>query len=312
MKTKQVNTISISISILFLTVAWGFSWPVMKIGLEDIGPFTFSFLRFLIGGIVLIIFLFFLSNKEEWKKLTSLHWGHVITLGLLQTFAVFGLITYAMLYVDAGKTSIVLYTMPIWSSILASLFLKETLSKKNIVGLLLGVAGLAFIIGTDIFQQASWQNTIGISLILIAAICWAVSNVYFRLKLAGSNQMFITTFQMLIGTAGLLVLAVIFEGGQSIRWSASSIFSVLFTGVVASAICFSLWYYLLTVINTVTAAISMLLVPVFGVLFGYLLLDESLTIPMIAGGLFILLGIFISQAELDKIRPFSKRKKHAA
>ncbi len=297
-----INKTVILISILFLAVAWGYSWPLMKIGLQYIGPFTFSFLRFAIGGLFLLLFLFAVYQHAIWKELQSLKWKHIIILGLLQTFAVFGLITYAMLFVDAGKTSIILYTMPLWSSVLAALFLKETISRKNIIGLLLGVTGLSLIIGADIFQQATWQNILGITLVLIASLCWAVSNVYFRLKLAGLNQLSVTAFQMLIGSLGLAILAFLFERGQAVQWNEESIFSLLFTGVIASALCFSIWYYLLSVINTVTAAISTLLVPVFGVMFGHLMLSEVLTLSMLIGAFFIFTGIFISQAGFQRFR----------
>ncbi|WP_246031719.1 DMT family transporter [Salibacterium salarium] len=292
------NSTTIALLIIFLTVSWGYSWPLMKIGLEYMGPFTFSFLRFLVGASVLLLILLL---KQGWiKTFTNIPYKHVIVLGLLQTFAVFGLITYAMLFVDAGKTSIILYTMPIWSSALAAVFLKETVTRKNIVGLSLGIGGLALIIGADLYQKASLENTIGIALILVASFSWATANIYFRLKLAGTDYFAVTTFQMLTGALGLGVLALLLEQGQGVNWTVESIFSIIFTGVIASAMCFSIWYYLLRVVNTITAAISTLLVPVFGVFFGYILLQEVLTTFMIGGAFLILTGIFISQTTLRK------------
>ncbi|MFB4166129.1 DMT family transporter [Alteribacillus sp. JSM 102045] len=311
MNLTKINRALIPISILFLAVSWGYSWSLMKIGLQHMGPFTFSFLRFAIGGVFLLLFLF-VFKKGTWKSLYTLKWRHIIILGILQTFAVFGLITYAMLFVDAGKTSIILYTMPIWSSVLAALFLKETVTRKNVSGLLLGISGLSFIIGADLFEQATWQNTIGILLILAASLCWAAANIYFRLNLAGSNQLSVTAFQMIIGSLGLACTAFIFESGQTVQWNGESIFSLLFTGVIASSLCFSIWYYLLSVINTVTVTISTLLVPVFGVLFGHFLLAEELTLSMIVGAFFILMGIFISQAGIKRLRFSKGLKEHKA
>ncbi|MDQ0300767.1 drug/metabolite transporter (DMT)-like permease [Salibacterium salarium] len=288
----------IALLIIFLTVSWGYSWPLMKIGLQYTDPFTFSFLRFFVGASVLLLIL--LLKKGIVNSFTNIPYKHVVVLGFLQTFTVFGLITYAMLFVDAGKTSIILYTMPIWSSVLAAVFLKETITRKNIIGLGLGLIGLLLIIGADIYQQASLENTIGIALILIASVSWAIANVYFRLKLSGTDSFAVTTFQMLTGALGLGVLALILEQGQNMEWTAESVFSIVFTGVIASAVCFSIWYYLLRVVNTITASISTLLVPVFGVLFGYLLLQEVLGTFMIFGAIFILSGIFISQTSFRK------------
>ncbi|MFZ4453327.1 DMT family transporter [Salibacterium aidingense] len=294
---NKKNTIILSL-ILFLTVSWGYSWPLMKIGLQYMGPFTFSFLRFLTGGAVLLTGLWLFRKKKT--PLSSVPWKQVCLLGFLQTFAVFGLITYAMLFVEAGKTSIILYTMPIWSSILAAIFLNETLTKQNVIGLLFGLCGLSLIVGADVYQHPSLDHLTGIAFILLGSLAWAAANIYFRLKLAGTDSFEVTAYQMLIGTIGLGVLAFLMERGDPVTWTAESIFSVLFTGIAASAICFSIWYFLLRVIHTITAAISTLLVPVFGVIFGYLLLQETLTTFMLGGAAFILIGIFISQTAYHK------------
>ncbi|WP_240375827.1 DMT family transporter [Bacillus piscicola] len=296
----HVNKLLIAVYLCFLTVAWGLSWPFMKIGIQYMAPFTFSGLRFLVGGFVLLLLLFFKKNLK--KSLKNAAWRPIILLGFLQTFAVFSFITYAMLFVDAGKTSIILYTMPIWSSVLGAVFLKETITRQNMIGMLFGSVGLALIIGTDLYKDISWENIIGIFLILLASISWASANVVFRLKFTGTNHLPVTTFQMLFGAAGLLILALFFESSQPITWTSASIFSVLFTGIVAGAICFSIWYYLLRVITTVTATISTMLVPVCGVLFGHFLLNETLTVFMLLGGVCILAGIFVSQVQWKKTK----------
>lgn len=309
--SKKIDTIRMSplksnamlyVLVLILALSWGYSWPLMKIGLAYIEPFTFTFLRFIIGGVTLILFIS-IFQKGTSLRFPASQWKHLVIFGMVQTFAVFGLITYAMLFIDAGKTSIILYTMPIWTSILAAIFLKENLSSQNIIGLIFGVIGLGLIIGEDIYYDSTANGMIGIILILIASILWAFANIYFRLYLKEQPQLPITAYQMLLGSIGLGVCAFIFERGSSITWNIASIYAILFTGVIASALCFSLWYYLLRNISTITAAISTLLVPVFAVLFGYWMLEEPLSISMLIGGGFVVFGIFISQAHFKKI-PF--------
>ena len=295
----QDNKLIIGSYIFLIAVSWGFSWPLIKIGLDYMGPFTFSAFRFVTGGLTLLVFLMFLY-RPSLSSFNRKEWGSLIVLGFLQTFAVFGFITYALMFVEAGKTSIILYTMPIWSSILAPLFLKETMTKQNAFGLLLGTAGLVFIIGNDIFLTSSIQNIIGILLVLLAAICWASATIYLRLKLSHANQLAVNAYQMLLGGVVFFIPALFLESDQTIHWTKESTFAVLFTGIVASALCFSLWYYLLKIINTVTATISTMLVPVFGVIFGNLLLNEAFTFPMAIGGFCILSGIFISQVRFPK------------
>ncbi|GGK27879.1 hypothetical protein GCM10010965_20920 [Caldalkalibacillus thermarum] len=109
--------------ILILTIIWGYAWVWMKIGLDYMGPLTFSALRFSVGALTLLLLLWGL------RRLTfqNLHWKPLLILGLLQTTLVYALIMYGMRFVEAGKSSIILYTMPIWSSLLASYFLNEKL-----------------------------------------------------------------------------------------------------------------------------------------------------------------------------------------
>lgn len=290
--------------VLILALSWGYSWPLMKIGLMHMEPFTFTFLRFVIGGITLLLFLM-LFQKDTPLRISRHQWKHIAIFGFIQTFAVFGLITYAMLFIDSGKTSIILYTMPIWTSVLSALFLKEHLSMKNIIGLLFGVIGLGLIIGADIYQDSTSNGIFGIILILIASLLWSVANIYFRyfrLHFSNQPQLPITAYQMLLGSIGLGICALVFERSASIAWNVESFYALLFTGVIASALCFSLWYYLLRNISTITAAISTLLVPVFAVLFGYFILEEPLSTSMILGGGFVVLGIFVSQAHFKRWR----------
>jgi len=87
----------------------------------------------------------------------------------------------------------------------------------------------------------------------------------------------------------------VMEWGEPLQLNASSVFQILFTGVLASALCFTLWFVILSMIDLVTATLSTLLVPVFGLLFSSLLLDEKLTTGVMIGASFILAGIVIAQ-----------------
>ncbi|WP_237718737.1 DMT family transporter [Alkalibacillus haloalkaliphilus] len=92
----------------------------------------------------------------------------------------------------------------------------------------------------------------------------------------------------------ITIVALITESDQAIIWNAESVYYVLFTGVLASALCFTVWFILLSVIDMVTATISTLLVPVFGLLFGWLILNEPLTANILIGTALIVIGISIA------------------
>ena len=100
---------------------------------------------------------------------------------------------------------------------------------------------------------------------------------------------------MLFGTIGITLAALTMEWGDPIIMTPVSIYYILYAGVLGSSLAFTIWFILLTVIDTVTASISILLVPVFGLLFGWLLLDEKLTLGVMLGSLLIIVGIVTAQ-----------------
>lgn len=275
---------------LLLTLIWGIAWVFMKVVLDYMGPFTFASLRFLSASAFLLIILLFLKRLS----IRNIAIRDLITLGLLQTTAVFLLVTYGMTFIDAGKSSILLYTMPIWSGLLAAKFLDERLTKTKVLSMFLGGLGILFIFGFDI-QHLSGPAFIGQLLIIVAAICWAIANIFYQRKFAHADRLQVNAYQSLFGALGLTLVAIIMEHDVPIVLNATSIFSVLYTGILASAICFTIWFFLLDVVDTTTAAISVLLVPIFGLLFSAIFLNEVITLSTGIGSLLILAGIVLTQ-----------------
>lgn len=285
--------------ILLVTLIWGYAWVLMKIGLQYMGPFTFSAFRFSVGSVTLLVIASFrktlLSRKE--------HIPGFFVVGVLQTTLVFLLVMYGMRFVEAGKSSVLLYSMPIWTALLAHKYLDETLDLRKIVGIILGSAGLLLIVGWDILSSQSSSMLIGESLIILAALFWAMANVYVKKTFPQMDKIQMTTYQMTFGTIGIILAALLMEWGEPMVLNPMSVFSILFTGVLASAFCFTVWFYVLTVIDTTTATISMMLVPVFGLLFSWLTLHEPFTIQVVVGSLFILAGIATTAQRRTKQHP---------
>ncbi|GGC82991.1 putative transporter YoaV [Thalassobacillus devorans] len=289
----------LAILILLVTLIWGYAWVLMKASLAFMGPFTFSALRFSTGTVTMFVILFVLKlglpPKDQWK--------HLAVIGLLQTTVVFLFVMYGLKFVDAGKSSVLLYSMPIWSSLLASIFLSEKIPKVKGIGLALGMTGLLTILGWDVIVQQDLTVLAGELLIILAAVSWGISNVYYRKKLKNVTNLQVSAYQMLFGSLGLIIAALITEWGDAVHLTTESLYYVLFTGVLASALCFTLWFVILNSIDMVTATLSTLLVPVFGMIFGAVLLNEKLGINVILGSAMILTGIAVSQLYKRKTSP---------
>ena len=286
--------------ILTITILWGYAWVVMKASLEFMGPFTFSAFRFGTGTLTLFLILFLVRMGPPPKK----YWKHLAVIGFLQTAVVFLAVMFALKFVEAGKSSVLLYSMPMWSSLLAAKFLGEKLNKFKIIGLAIGMVGLLTILGWDIWMKQNLQVIFGELLIVFAAVAWGVSNIYYRIHVTNLPQLQVSAWQMLFGTIAIILATVIMEWGEPVAFTPVSIFYVLFTGVFASAICFTVWFIIISYIDMVTATISTLLVPIFGLLLGYLILDEALTASILIGSGLVIIGIIIAQKKMpvrDKI-----------
>lgn len=292
-KVKAVLNRKSTVYVLMLLIAilWGYAWVVMKASLEYMGPFTFTSFRFAIGSLTLLLIVWVLKLGLPPKKYVK----YLIVVGLLQTAAVFLLVMYGLMFVDAGKSSVLLYSMPIWSSLLAVRFLGEKLELKQLIGLSIGFIGLLTILGWDIWIGQTPEMIIGELLIVIAAVVWAVSNIYFRLHVESLPKIQSSAYQMTFGTIGILLATLLMEWGEPIVWNATSIFYIVFAGVIASALCFTLWFMILSMIDMVTATIATLLVPISGLILSAIILGEEMTVSIIVGSGLIIAGIMIAQ-----------------
>ncbi len=274
--------------LVFTITTWGYSWVLMKMGLEYAEPFTFAAWRCGIAAVAMIIYVSIKSIKlPSIKKLPD-----YFMIGLFQTTLLFGLMLYGMQRVTAGKTSVLLYTMPIWTMFMVHFYLKERLNTAKWIGVATGTLGIICILGRDSFVFHDLEVFIGELLVIGAAISWAISNIWMKKRMGGENIYMLSAIQLIIGTLGLVLLAVPAEGLLIIDWNLHSIYILLFTGIIASAIDFTIWFYLLNNMDIKITTFSSMLVPVFGLIFDWAILGNRLDLGVIIGGALILFGIY--------------------
>ncbi|MFI5322293.1 MAG: DMT family transporter [Thermodesulfobacteriota bacterium] len=285
-----MNSSAINILLLvFVIVTWGYSWVLMKIGLGYMGPLTLATWRCAIAAVVLLIYL--KSKSLKWPH--PRRWPDFIAVGLFQTTFLFGFMLLGMRHITAGKTSVLLYTMPVWTILLVHFYLKEKINYRQWAGVLLGSAGILCILGWDIISKQDLQIFLGELLVIVASISWAISNIWVKKRMAGEDIFKISALQLTFGTVGLLLFAIPFHGVFNIEWTARSVYVLLFTGLIASAVDFTIWFHLIKKLDINITTFSSMLVPVFGLFFDRLILGSRLDWGEAAGGALILVGIFM-------------------
>ncbi len=274
--------------LVFIIITWGYSWVLMKQALEFMMPLTFVALRVAVGGLVILPFML----RDRSFELSGFFKTDHLVLGILQTTAMFGLLICGMKFVTAGKTAVVLYTMPVWTSLLLHFAVKERLNRQQWLGVMSGLAGMICILGWDTLVSQDRNTIFGEILILLAAISWAVANIWVKFRLKNNKPMLLNGYQQLTGVVFLIALSISTEGLFKVEWNYFSVYIILFTGVIASAVNFSAWFYLLNTTDVNLAAYPSLLVPVCGLIFDWIILGTTLDMGLIAGGAFIILGIY--------------------
>lgn len=289
-----------------ITLIWGYTWVTMKIGLTYVPPFLFSSLRMLIGAVPLFIIQWILKKpwipaKEDWKNIGMM--------SLFMSIGYFGLLTYGMQFVSSGQTSVMVYTMPIFVTILAHFVLKEKLTILKAFGLCTGVIGLLFILGPQVFHFHLDKQFIGEILILLAAISWGCANIFSKIKFSNYDIIKMTSWQLLIGAFSLFCISVVVEPISQAQWTPSSLGILLFNGLFSTAFTFVAWFWVLTKIEASIASMTLMIVPLLGLFFGWLQLGEKLTSNIIFGAIFICFGIFFAAFRVHKkVELFSSMK----
>lgn len=251
-------------SLALIAVVWGYNWVVIKQGLRDAGPYEFFALRFVIASVCL-----FGALAATGRSMRLTHAGAVLATGLLQTTATFALTGWALVSGAAGKSAVLSYTMPFWVILFAWPVLGERLGRAQWSALALALAGLALLLGAGISAGLSEL------LALASGIAWAAGIVVTK-RLQTRHRvdtLALSAWQSVLGGAGLVLLALLFPSRPT-AWTPNLIFALLYNGLLVSAICWFLWFWVLARLDAGLASFGILAVPVLGVVFGVLQLGE--------------------------------------
>jgi O-acetylserine/cysteine efflux transporter len=281
--------------ILLLCLIWGFNFVVMKEANTAFSPVLFAAYRFALGAVVLFIIVYF--KKIPFPNKRDMKW--FIICGLLQTTFFNIAIQISLNHISAGITSVLTYSMPFWLTLMAHFLIPhEKLTVKKTIGLISGILGLFFAMDVKL-GGSLWALLLALS----SGFAWAISNIIIKQKLKDCNNIQFTAWQMGLGAIGLAVFSLLFEHGTS-HWGVMPVVYILFAGIVASAFAFVLWFYILSNTEASKASISLLIVPMVGIVSGCLVLHETLKIATTIGILFVLIGIWLVNSKSNS--PSSK------
>jgi drug/metabolite transporter (DMT)-like permease len=271
------------IALVLLALIWGYNWVVMKVAVHDAPPFVFAATRTLGGGIVLLLAALFTRRPVAPQLPGAFFW-----IGLFQTGLFVGLVTWAVVSAGAGQVAMLSYTMPLWVSLIAWPVLGERLDAIHIVALAIAFAGIGCMIGP--------HRSFGIPelLAVIAGVSWAIGIVIAKRVQQGRRiDLFnMNMWQLLFGGIALTALALAVPHGAT-HWTTTYGLAVAYNVLLASALAYFLWLFVLRELPAREASMGTLANPVVGVVAAWIQLGERPTLLTGVGMLLILGGLLI-------------------
>jgi drug/metabolite transporter (DMT)-like permease len=262
---------------LLLAVIWGVSFLLIRLAAPVLGPFLLVTLRMLIAGGALLIYL--RVTRQALPPLRTF-WRTYLVLGALNSALPLLLEAAAVVRLNASLTAILLTTAPLFTALIAAIWLHERLTLSQFGGLLVGLLGVGILLGWSPLPLTG-EVILGIGAALLAALLYAVASLYARTALRQLPAVPLTAGQEL--SAGLLILPLALTATPATVPSLPVVLAMLVLALVMTAGGNLLFYHLLATIGPTRAQSVAFLIPVFALLAGVLLLDEPFTLSMLLG-----------------------------
>ncbi|MDP9376756.1 MAG: DMT family transporter [Actinomycetota bacterium] len=286
--------------LLGLAGIWGGSYLLIKLALEDFEPAFVVWLRLLVALVVLAVAMGFGGRREDLRvALADLKRrpGRAALLGLLAIAAPFMLITVGELHVASGLTAVLIAPASIFVAILAPLFdQSERADARAALGMVIGLAGVALVVGVETVQ--STQELLGALAILGAALFYALSG--FVVKGSYAHMSSLATSFTSIAASSVLIAPFAVVSAPDRAPGAKSLLALLALGAIGTALAFVIFYKLIAEIGAGRASLVSYLAPGVALLYGALLLHESITLAAVAGLFLILFGVTLASGSGSK------------
>ena len=298
---REANSIDLSLLIL-LSIIWGSAFFNIKIATYSYEPFTLALVRVIFASIPLIFLCKFKRIKIE---AFTRNWRLYALIGLCNISIPFVLIAIGTSMINSYLAAILMSTTPLSGSILAHFFLKdEKLSVLKSLGVLIGFSGIILLFFDKVIINS--ENYIYALITILGSTFYCIGGLL-TLKLRNKKNENVTTSTTLWSVIFLLPFSIIIETPWNSNPTLASTISLLYLGVVATGFAWLIRFRILTVNGLVFQTQVAYLIPIFGIFFGYYLMDEIITWRVLLSLVIILSGIYIFKKNNKGLETNGKR-----
>jgi drug/metabolite transporter (DMT)-like permease len=280
-----------------LGAIWGGAHALTRFSVPVFGPVMLVEARIVLAAILLSAVAIFTMRPLRLKT----QWRQIVVLGAVNTAIPFFLLTYAAIQLNASVLSVLNATAPVFGAVIGALWLKDPLSARKVAGMLIGISGVSILLWSDL-GNANIPSAIPVAAALGTACAYGFSSNYAR-RHAATLDHFNSAHGSLWVAALLIAPATPFfpiEAPISMGIAAS----VITLGVLCTGIAYLIYFKLIHDVGPASALTVAFLIPVFGVLWGVVFLNEPITPALILGGLLVIAGTVLTTGfRLATLRP---------
>ena len=283
---------------IFLTVLaliWASAFFNIKIATYSYGPVTIAFLRIFLGAIPVIALCFFKKIKIE---AFSKDWYWFAAIGIINLVIPFFLIAYGVQKVQSNLAAILMASTPLSATILAHFFTEnEKINFIKVLGVLIGFSGIVFLFSDDILIN---ENNIFSALLILGGSTFYVIGGLLTLKVSNKKNENVTASILIRATIFLMPITAYVEQPWDLNPRLDSTISLIYLGIFSTGIAWLMRFRILKNNGLVFQAQVAYLIPIFGIVLGYIFLNEIITSKVIVAVAAVVLGIYFVRHSIKK------------
>lgn len=283
----------------FLSTAWGFAFYLIAVGLESLPPLTVVNIRLFVGALMLYVIMRWqghtLPSGWDW-------WARFALLAILGNLIPFSLISWGQTRISSGQAGLLMALMPISTMVLAHFFVHgDVLTLRRLAGVLLGLLGVAVLIGGDVLTGTDGGSLLGQLAVLAATLSYATNAVHTK-RIPAINTLVVSTGTLIIGSVILLPFTLVIDRPWQLEVSSESLAATLALGLVSTGL--ATWVYFRVVSDCGPSFLSIInyIIPAIAFAAGVLFLGETAAPTQFLGLIFILIGIALTQTSVANQR----------
>lgn len=297
---------SVYLSLVSVVFLWGTSFAISKVALRELSPLNLAGFRFLTVAIIFSLMLRLTKAKIERKDLPQ-----IILMGFMSITSYFYIQYTGLLYTTSINASLLLATSPIWTTIASICVYREKVTWNITLGIFLAFIGVSLVISKgSLFSLFAAETIFGDLLMLLNAIVWAGFTLFGKRIMLKYTAFTATAYIHVFGALMLLPVILIPNKLNPVsvveqlpNISLPTVGAVLYLAVLCSVYAYSTWYKSIAKIGTIRTASFQYISPLFALFAGVLLLNETISAFMLAGGAMVVFGVYLINRQRSKACP---------